>query len=318
MTEFISHDQLFKELITTFFYEFLQLFLPEIAAEIDPESIEFLDKETFSDVASGEALEADIVAKCKFKGSDKYFLIHQENQAKSFADFPKRMFKYFARYYEKHDLDIYPIALFTFDAPLREEPDSLQISFPNLDVLNFKFRVIQLNRLNWRDYIRTSNPVAAALMSKMKFEKRDRPYVKLECLRLLATLKLNQAKSRLIANFVNAYLKLDAKEKLILSKEIETLEPEEKEPMIQLTNEWIEEGERIGIEKGVKQGIEKGVKQGMEKEAQNLLFRLGRKQLGSPSELVAQQLGLIEDKERLEALCERIFDVSSWQELLEN
>ena len=88
--------------------------------------------------------------------------------------------------------------------------------------------------------------------------------------------------------------------------------------MIQLTNEWIEEGERIGIEKGVKQGIEKGEKQGMEKEAQNLLFRLGRKQLGSPSELVAQQLSLIEDKERLESLCERIFDVSSWQELLEN
>ena len=51
--------------------------------------------------------------------------------------------------------------------------------------------------------------------------------------------------------------------------------------MIQLTNEWIEEGERIGIEKG------------MEKEAQSLLFRLGRKQLGSPSELVAQQLSLI-------------------------
>ena len=269
-----------------------------------------LDQETFSDVTSGEALEADIVAKCKFKGSDKYFLIHQENQAKSFADFPKRTFKYFARYYEKHDLDIYPIALFIFDAPLREEPDSLQISFPNLDVLNFKFRVIQLNRLNWRDYIRTSNPVAAALMSKMKFEKRDRPYVKLECLRLLATLKLNQVKSRFIANFVNAYLKLDAKEKLILSKEIETLELEEKEQMIQLTNEWIEEGERIGMEKGEKQG--------MEKEAQNLLFRLGRKQLGSPSELVTQQLNLIEDKERLESLCERIFDVSSWQDLLEN
>ena len=212
MTEFISHDQLFKELIKTFFYEFLQLFTPELAAEIDPESIELLDKETFSDAVSGDVLEADIVAKCKYRGVDKHILIHQENQGRSMSDFPKRMFKYFARFYEEHDLDIYPIALFTFDTPFREEPDGLQVSFPGLDVLNFKFRAIQLNRLNWRDFIQKPNPIAAALMSKMNIEERDRPYVKLEFLRLMATLRLNPVKSRLISSFVQAYLRLNAEE----------------------------------------------------------------------------------------------------------
>ena len=76
----------------------------------DPESIEFLDKETFSDAVSGDVLEADIVAKCKYLGGDKRILIHQENQGRSMSDFPKRMFKYFSRFYEEHDLDIYPIA----------------------------------------------------------------------------------------------------------------------------------------------------------------------------------------------------------------
>ena len=104
MAEPISQDQLFKKLITTFFYEFLQLFLPEIAAEIDPENIEFLDKETFSDALSGEVLEADLIAKRKFKGTDKYFLIHIENQANSVSEFPQRMFKYFPRFYEKTGL----------------------------------------------------------------------------------------------------------------------------------------------------------------------------------------------------------------------
>jgi hypothetical protein len=62
-------------------------------------------------------------------------------------------------------------------------------------VLEFRFHAIQLNRLNWRDYIDRPNPVAAALMSKMKIAKRDRPNVKAECLRLLVTLKLDPAKN---------------------------------------------------------------------------------------------------------------------------
>ncbi len=34
-----DHDQLFKELLSTFFMEFLDLFLPELAKNIDPGSI---------------------------------------------------------------------------------------------------------------------------------------------------------------------------------------------------------------------------------------------------------------------------------------
>ncbi|HYM00267.1 MAG TPA: flagellar assembly protein H, partial [Blastocatellia bacterium] len=41
----IDHDRLFKELISTFFIEFLDLFLPEVCSYIDAGSLEFLDKE---------------------------------------------------------------------------------------------------------------------------------------------------------------------------------------------------------------------------------------------------------------------------------
>ncbi len=40
--ENIDHDRLFKELISTFFIEFLDLFLPEIAIDVDRNSIQFL------------------------------------------------------------------------------------------------------------------------------------------------------------------------------------------------------------------------------------------------------------------------------------
>jgi hypothetical protein len=49
----IDHDRLFKELLTTFFVEFLDLFLPEVCAYLEQDSTEFLDKEVFTDVTSG-------------------------------------------------------------------------------------------------------------------------------------------------------------------------------------------------------------------------------------------------------------------------
>lgn len=41
----IEHDRLFKELLSTFFLEFLQLFLPQVARQIEPASIHFLPQE---------------------------------------------------------------------------------------------------------------------------------------------------------------------------------------------------------------------------------------------------------------------------------
>lgn len=55
------------------------------------------------------------------------------------------------------------------------------------------------------------NPVAAALMVKMKIAPQDRPKVKAECLRLLATLRLDPARSQLISG-VDTDLRLSATE----------------------------------------------------------------------------------------------------------
>jgi len=49
-----DHDRLFKELLSTFFIEFLELFLPQVASTIDRESIHFLPQEYFADLTAGE------------------------------------------------------------------------------------------------------------------------------------------------------------------------------------------------------------------------------------------------------------------------
>lgn len=94
-----------------------------------------------------------------------------------------------------------------------------QIEFPNWKVLQFNYRAVQLNRLNWRDFLKQRNPLASALMAKMKIAPQERPQVKAECLRLLVTLKLDPARMQLISGFVDTYLRLTESEvQLTLSR----------------------------------------------------------------------------------------------------
>ena len=56
----IEHDRLFKELISTFFWEFLELFFPDLIPYIDQSSITFLPQEVFIDITSGNRREVEL------------------------------------------------------------------------------------------------------------------------------------------------------------------------------------------------------------------------------------------------------------------
>src|SRR5690348_2186212 len=236
----MDHDRLFKELLRTFFVEFVELFLPEVNAYLERGTIEFLDKEVFTDVTAGDRHEVDLLVKARFRGREACFLIHVESQASAREAFAGRMFRYFARLHERFGLPVYPVALLSYDAPQRPEPDRYQVSFPDRTVLDFSFRVIQLNRLNWRDFVRRPNPVAAALMAKMHIAPEDRPRVKLECLRLIATLKLDPARQTLIRGFVGSYLRLSREEVRVYNREVQAIDPPEREHLMEYIDEFHE------------------------------------------------------------------------------
>ena len=54
MSRTIDHDQLFKQLLSTFFLEFLDLFAPELATNIDRDNLEFLPQEYFTDIIADD------------------------------------------------------------------------------------------------------------------------------------------------------------------------------------------------------------------------------------------------------------------------
>ncbi len=243
--EAIKHDRLFKELLKTFFEEFLELFFPEFLAEIDLSYLEFLEQEIFTELKSGEKYNADIVVKTRFKsGQETFLLIHVENQAQYETKFEQRMFRYFALSSHNHGLPVYPIALLSFDSPRTLQPNHYEVVIANKIILQFDYELIQLNRLNWRDFMRHKNPVDTALMAKMKIDKDERWRVKFECLRLLATLKLYPAKTRFISGFVDTYLKLNTDEESKFKEEIGILESEEEqEEIMEIVTSWMVEGE---------------------------------------------------------------------------
>jgi predicted transposase/invertase (TIGR01784 family) len=241
--EQISHDQNFKELISTFFLEFLELFVPELAALVEPDSLRFLQQEYFTDLLAGEKKIIDLLAEVKLRGQDATIVIHFEAQSSSESDFNRRLFYYFSVLHQRQGKDIYPIVVFSFDKPFRAESDQYQVEVAGLRVLDFRFKAIQLNRMNWRDYLDQPNPVAAALMSKMKIAPEDRPKVKAECLRLLVTLKLDPAKMSLVSKFVDTYLQLDREEEKTFQAEVDRMDIAQKEEIMQVYSNCL----RIGL-----------------------------------------------------------------------
>lgn len=290
----INHDQLFKELLTTFFVEFLDLFFPSILEYLDTESIQFVDKELFTDVVRGEKNILDIVALAKFQEQDYSFLIHLENQASNAPEFNRRMFRYFCSLFLKYDRPIYPIAIFSYDSPKRLDKSNFIVDFPDGQILNFDYKIVQLNRLNWRDFLQQKNPISAALMSKMKIGSKDRPIVKAQCLRILVTLKLDPAKMQLISGFVDTYLRLNSSEETLFQSQLSTMNLQEQERIMEITTSW----EQKGVVRG---------------QSNTILRQLNRK-LGNLPEEIATRIKSLESSQ-LDVLTEDLLDFETLDDL---
>ena len=70
--------------------------------------------------------------------------------------------------------------------------------------------------------------------------------MKSECLRLLATLRLDPAQMQLICGFIDTYLRLTAEEEEIFRTEVARFEQEEQEVVMEIVTSWMEEGLQRG------------------------------------------------------------------------
>ena len=236
---YVDHDRLFKELIQTFFQEFVELFFPEQYLQIDFSHFHFLPQELFTDIIKGEKREVDMLAETKLKDVETLILIHVEPQSYFQKEFHERMFIYFSRLYEKYRKPILPIAIFSYNS-LKDVPEHLSIEIPTFKMIDFRYLQIHLIKMDWRKFLRSENPVAAALLCKMGYEREERVQVKIEFLRMISRMELNPAKMELIYGFFETYLKLSEEEEIQMKEEITKLPVEEEKAILKLPNSYIE------------------------------------------------------------------------------
>jgi len=122
---------------------------------------------------------------------------------------------------------------------------------------------------------------------------RERPRVKAECLRLLASLKLDPARATLIGGFIESYLRLTAQEMQQYERELAEFTPAEREATMELMTHWHREGRQEGLTQG--------------KEA--LVERLLRRRLGAVPSDVTARLGHL-SPDQLDDLGEALLDFS--------
>jgi hypothetical protein len=287
------HDRLFKELLETFFSEFIEIFFHQVYEAIDLEHIQFLKQELFTDVTRGDQHLVDILVQTRLKEAPGIILVHVESQASVQKDFAERMFVYFSRLYQEHRCRILPIAVFSYPQK-HDEPDYFKQEFPFIQVLDFRFLTLELRKHNWRNYIRSNNPAAAALLSKMGYQKEERVQVKLEFLRMLVRMELDPARMTLLTGFFETYLKLNEAEDKQLEMKIGKIDAKEAEKMMEITTSWEQKGKAEGRVEG---------------QADLLIRLLHKKFTNLPAEIENQVKAL--PAEKLQELAEAIFDLKS-------
>lgn len=288
-SQYTHHDQLFKQLIHTFFAEFLELFFPEVHRYVDFSSIKPLSEEMFTDFIEGESRRADIVIETKLRETDSLIIIHVEPQSYGQPNFNERMYHYFSLLYNKYRKPIIPIAVFSYNEN-RYERNDFTMSFPFFHVLSFYFLSLELRKMKWRNFIHSNNPAAAALISKMGYTEKEKVQVKKGFMRMLAKMELNPAKMELINGFFETYLTLSESEEKELMEEIKQLDYDEVKQIMKLPNSWREKG----LLEGIQEGMQKGIKEGKQIGEMEAKMKVARKMLitGASIEYIKEVTGL--------------------------
>lgn len=293
----INHDRIFKEFLRAFCAEFIELFFPLLAAFIDLRSLRFLDKEIFTKIIEGERYEADLVVLAVVRGGHREIVILIEPQNKPAPVFPRRMFNYVSELHLDLDLQVYPIALMTYDQPFTKAPSEYTLEVAGQNVITFKYGLVQLNQLDWRQYRESNNPAAVALMAKMRMQPEERKQVKVECLTRLMGLGLDPYRTELIAGFVNVYLRLTPEEEEWVMGQVKAAtKAEETEPLF--WTYW----------------HEKGHEKGRREEVLRMAHKLLRRTVGEIDPAAEERMAAL-TTEQLEDLCDALLDFRSAADL---
>jgi len=301
----MPHDQLFKELLTAFFKEFMELFYPDIAIRLDFSRVTFLDKETFTDIPAGDVRTADLIAKVyTIEGQPEIILTHIEVEARRRSEILARMHEYYMMLRLRYRLPILPIVIYLSPGAGGLVEEQVEDKVFERQVNLFTFQAVGLPDLSADDYIESNNLLGAALSALMKTSRLGRVAQQFQTLKATAQSGLDDARKALLGTVIETYISLSPSEQHEFERLVATAEGEEVGKMISVY-------EQRGIAKGIEQGIEQGETRGKRKT----LLRQMRSKFGGVSGELAARVESISDNELLDRLLDRILTASTVDEL---
>jgi len=257
--ERIGHDQLFKQLLQAFFADFVRLFDPETAAQLDLSTVSFRDTEAFTDIPQGERRTADLVAEIQtLAGLAELILMHVEIQREREARFPRRMWQYYSVLRQREDLPVIPIAVVLYAGRAAIAREVYEEMVLGQTVLTFRYLQISLPLLDAEEYVRAESVLCAGLASVMGLPARREAQIALHLASLrrvreaLDAGQVDDARAFLLVNFIATYLPLSDEERERLRVQLEQ-EGDSTMEATELT--WAERVEQRGSLLGMREAI---------------------------------------------------------------
>jgi len=226
------HDQLMKQALQERFADFLGLFDPDTAAELDLEAgVTFRNAEMFTDFPQGALLVPDIVAEVRtLAGVPRLIIIHVEVQReREQEDFARRMWRYYIALLQPEDKPIIPTALLFYMADEGVAWEMYEDTLFGHTIVTFRYLQISLARLasHAEEYLETGNVLAAALAGIMGRARHGavRAQLYYRCLQRLMDAErageVNRATVELLGDVVETYLIIGADDRAALRRQVE-------------------------------------------------------------------------------------------------
>jgi hypothetical protein len=254
----VDLDTPWKEALDRYFDPCMAFFFPMAHAEIDwGRGYEALDKELQPIVRQAKhgRRYVDKLVKVWLKsGDEKWLLVHVEVQAWKEGDFPRRMFVYNHRIFDRYGQEVISLAILIDDDPAWR-PSRYEygrwgfrtsIEFPVVKLLDYASKYQELES--------DPNPFAVVVRAQLKaLETRRSPaerYAwKFRLVKGLYERGMDPEDVRHLFRFIDWVMELPTPQENLFLEELDAFQQEKRMPFIDII-------ERRGLEKGLLRGIE--------------------------------------------------------------
>jgi hypothetical protein len=202
----IKKEELFQQLFCLFFVDFIEIFFKELRKMIDIDCLEFYINYHMHSYNVDKYKVGDLAIKTKLKGENSFIILNLEHRQHIRKNYPSKIFMDFGGLWDEDGYVIYPITIFCNNQLQIPQPNEYKQQTFDINFLSFKYPILQLGLLKWKDFVHLENPIICALMATMKMEEEECQIVKSECLQMLGKLRLEADKEKIILDFIEAHL----------------------------------------------------------------------------------------------------------------